>query len=166
MTLEPLALRELIFDEAKKLQWLLPVPGELLAPRITADQTGGTFSITEAVIAPQAGPPLHIHWDADEWIYVLEGRLHFVSGQDRFEIGAGDLVGVPRGTPHAFRNLSDQSARILGILSPAGFEQLFFAMKGRPPEDIAKLGPQYGLEVVGPPIDGVEGLHVHAEAAG
>lgn len=159
------ALKSAIFSAAVDLQWRHVLPGESLAPRIGGEQTGGSFSVTEAVIAPQAGPPLHVHHDADEWLYVLGGRIDFICDGRRFQGGPGDMVGIPRGSRHAFRNLSDDPARLLGILTPSGFEQMLFAMQGRPPADIVQLGAEYGLEIVGPPLNYADDLRLHAGAS-
>ncbi len=158
-------LQQMVFSSADDLSWIEGLPGEAFVPRIAAHHTTGVFSVTEAVIAPQAGPPLHIHHDADEWLYVLDGRVHFICDGKRFDAGAGGLLGIPRGVRHAFRNFGDRPARMLGILTPAGFERFLFDMEGRQPADIARLGPDYGLEIVGPQIDTPEGLLRHADLA-
>jgi hypothetical protein len=42
--------------------------------KATADDTGGAFSLLEADEPAGFGPPLHIHHDAAEAFYVLEGE--------------------------------------------------------------------------------------------
>ena len=42
--------------------------------RADSDQTGGGFTLLEAEEPPGFGPPLHIHDDAAEAFYVLEGE--------------------------------------------------------------------------------------------
>ena len=37
----------------------------------------------------------------------------------------GDMAYVPKMTPHAFANLSDQPVRFLGTFTPSGFEKFF-----------------------------------------
>ena len=46
-------------------------------------------------------------------------------GDDVVEAGPGDLVYKPRGQWHTFWNAGDEPARILEIISPAGFEKFF-----------------------------------------
>jgi Cupin domain len=46
-------------------------------------------------------------------------------GDEVLEAGPGDLVFKPRGQWHTFWNAGDEPARILEIISPAGFEQCF-----------------------------------------
>src|SRR5207244_3549579 len=42
--------------------------------KAAGDETGGAFSLLEAVEPPGFGPPLHIHDNAAEAFYVLEGE--------------------------------------------------------------------------------------------
>jgi mannose-6-phosphate isomerase-like protein (cupin superfamily) len=149
-----------VFQAASDREWLEAFPGENFKPRIDSAHSGGSVSVTEARFAPMAGPPLHIHHDADEWFYMLEGRLEFIVGEAKFEAKRGDVIGVARGTPHAFRNFTSEEARVLGVIAPAGFEQMLLAMKGRPPSDVAELAPQFHIEFVGPQLDVPSGNHL------
>ena len=58
-------------------------------------------------------------------MYVLEGRVGVQLGDEVLEAGPGELVFKPRGVPHAFWNAGDEPARLLEIISPAGFENYF-----------------------------------------
>jgi oxalate decarboxylase/phosphoglucose isomerase-like protein (cupin superfamily) len=46
-------------------------------------------------------------------------------GEEVVEAGPGGLIFKPRGQRHAFWNASDEPARLLEIISPAGFENYF-----------------------------------------
>jgi mannose-6-phosphate isomerase-like protein (cupin superfamily) len=157
-------LQTSVFQAADDLEWLEAFPGEHFMPRIAGAHTGGRVSVTEARFAAMAGPPLHLHHDADEWFYMMDGRLEFIVGEARFEATKGDVIGVARGTPHAFRNFSGEEARVLGVIAPAGFEQMLLAMKGRPPSDAADLAPDYHIEFVGPPLEKPSGNYLLAGA--
>ncbi|MBD3219962.1 hypothetical protein GF314_01860 [bacterium] len=62
---------------------------------ITAEQTGGTFSIFEEITPPGMGPPLHIHHAEEEFFRVLAGRYRFqLPQQPRSLPRAGDRRGV------------------------------------------------------------------------
>ena len=90
------------------------------------ETTGGRFSLVEHPLPPRAlGAPLHTHRKEDEYSYVLEGRLGVQLGAEVLEAGPGELVFKPRGVPHAFWNAGDEPARLLEIISPAGFENYF-----------------------------------------
>ena len=51
--------------------------------KATADDTGSAFSLLEATEPPGFGPPVHIHHDAAEAFYVLEGEyIVFLEGRE------------------------------------------------------------------------------------
>jgi mannose-6-phosphate isomerase-like protein (cupin superfamily) len=121
---------------------------------IDGAESGGGFSLVEHPMSPRAlGAPLHRHSREDEYSYVLEGRMGAILGGAVVEAGPGDLVFKPRGQWHTFWNAGDEPARILEIISPAGFERYFaelVAMGGSrnaAPQDLRALGERYGLEV-------------------
>ena len=101
---------------------------------IDGETAGGGFSLVEHPIAPRSlAAPLHRHANEDEYSYVLEGRVGVQLGDETLEAGPGELVFKPRGQWHAFWNPGDEPARLLEIISPAGFEKYF--------EEIAPLLP-------------------------
>jgi mannose-6-phosphate isomerase-like protein (cupin superfamily) len=93
---------------------------------IDGDATAGAFSLVEHPLPPRAlGAPVHTHRNEDEYSYVLEGRVGVQLGDDVIEAGPGDLVFKPRGVAHSFWNAGDEPARLLELISPAGFENYF-----------------------------------------
>ena len=90
-------------------------------------ETGGALTLFETVVAPGEGPPLHIHVDDDEFIYVLEGQLRFRLGDAVQEAPAGSFVFIPKGLAHTWQNAGDSSARFLVGFAPAapGMERFF-----------------------------------------
>ena len=93
---------------------------------IGGEETGGRFSLVEHPLPPRAlGAPVHTHRKEDEYSYVLEGRVGVQLGERVLEAGPGELVFKPRGVPHAVWNAGDEPARVLEVISPAGFENYF-----------------------------------------
>jgi quercetin dioxygenase-like cupin family protein len=93
---------------------------------IDGNATDGRFSLVEHPLPPRAlGAPVHAHRNEDEYSYVLEGRVGVQLGDEVIEAGPGELVFKPRGVPHAFWNAGDEPARLLEVISPAGFENYF-----------------------------------------
>ena len=68
---------------------------------------------------------MHMHEREDEYSFVLEGRVGVQIGDEVAEAGPGELVAKPRGIPHSFWNAGDEPARLLELISPAGFERYF-----------------------------------------
>src|SRR5689334_20919016 len=84
------------------------------------------FSLVEHPMSPRAlAAPLHRHTREDEYSFVLEGRMGALLGDEVLIAGPGDLVHKPRNQWHTFWNAGDEPARILEIISPAGFEHYF-----------------------------------------
>jgi Cupin domain len=61
---------------------------EILATR---ERTKGAFGIFRIEIAPQSGPPAHIHRGEDEFFYVLKGQFQFKLGEQLGDAPAGAL---------------------------------------------------------------------------
>jgi quercetin dioxygenase-like cupin family protein len=121
---------------------------------IDGSESGGGFSLVEHPLPPRAlAAPLHRHSREDEYSYVLEGRIGALLGDDVVIGEVGDLIFKPRGQWHSFWNAGDEPARILEIISPAGFEKYFeeiVDMGGSlraKPETLRDLAQRYGLEV-------------------
>jgi quercetin dioxygenase-like cupin family protein len=121
---------------------------------IDGDESGGGFSLVEHPMSPRAlAAPLHRHRREDEYSYVLEGRVGALLGDDVVEGGPGDLIFKPRDQWHTFWNASDEPARILEIISPAGFERFFEELVDlggvtqANPDEIGALCGRYQLEM-------------------
>ena len=115
----------------------------------------GRFAIIEHPIAPRGlASPLHLHTREDEYSFILEGRWGFQLGDRVVYAEPGDLVYKPRDVWHAFWNASDAPARLLEIISPAGFEHYFGELAEllartdrRDDPAFAALCAKYGLEM-------------------
>ncbi len=99
--------------------------GDLNRFLLTGEHTGGVYAQWEAHVPPAGGPPLHVHEREDESFYILEGEVVCQLGDSRFKAQAGDCVYLPRGTPHRFHNESENPARVLVTVIPAGLERMF-----------------------------------------
>jgi len=121
---------------------------------IEGPEAGDRFSLVEHPMSPRAlAAPLHRHTREDEYSYVLEGRLGALLGEEVVVAGPGDLVFKPRNQWHTFWNAGDEPARILEIISPAGFERYFEELvdlggvSQAGPETLAELCARYQLEM-------------------
>jgi quercetin dioxygenase-like cupin family protein len=124
---------------------------------IGEEETQGNFALVEYLIGARAlAAPMHTHEHEEEYTCVLEGEVGVQIGEEVLVAQPGDLVFKPRGVPHAFWNASDEPARALEIISPAGFERYFAELApllppaNQGPLDEAAVGAvreKYGLEM-------------------
>jgi quercetin dioxygenase-like cupin family protein len=121
---------------------------------IPGAESNGGFSLVEHPLAPRAlAAPLHRHAREDEYSIVLSGKVGALLGDEVVYGTAGDLIFKPRGQWHTFWNAGDEPARLLEIISPAGFERYFEELialfrDGKPvPEQIAPIAERYGLDI-------------------
>lgn len=130
--------------------------------RVRADgaQTGGGFALLEADEPPNFGPPMHVHDDTAEALYVLEGEYRIFIGDDEHLCPAGSFVYIPPGVEHGFRVGPVQSRKLV-IFQPAAmvgyFEELALSnAAGTPlePEQLSAMAARHSMRVIGPVPDG------------
>jgi mannose-6-phosphate isomerase-like protein (cupin superfamily) len=121
---------------------------------IDGDEAGERFSLVEHPMSPRAlAAPLHRHTREDEYSYIHEGRVGALLGDEVVIGGPGDLIFKPRGQWHTFWNAGDEPARLLEIISPAGFEGFFAELvelggvAQADPETLGALCARYELEM-------------------
>ncbi len=128
----------------------------LLSFKALSEDSHGTLLALELVHHAKGGPPCHLHYDQDEWFYVVEGEYLLEVGGERFRLKPGDSAFGPRGVPHGWTHVGDGLGRIAVTLTPAGQLEAFLrelsTMGRMAPQDPA-FWPPYGLELVGPPLD-------------
>ena len=121
---------------------------------IDGEEAGERFSLVEHPMSPHAlAAPLHRHNREDEYSFVVDGRMGALLGDDVVYAEPGDLVFKPRGQWHTFWNAGDEPARILEIISPAGFERFFAELvdlggvANTSPETLAELCGRHELDM-------------------
>jgi quercetin dioxygenase-like cupin family protein len=135
---------------------------------INGEEAGERFSLVEHPMSARAlAAPLHRHAREDEYSYVLEGRVGALLGDEVLVGGPGDLIFKPRNQWHTFWNAGDEPARILEIVSPAGFERFFAGLVDlggltlADPQALADLCARYEVEVDPESVPGlVERFHL------
>jgi len=129
-------------------------PGDRMTLKVAAAETGGAFALAEFTAPPgYAGPPPHRHRGTDEAFYVLEGEFALTVEGQTAPAGPGAFVYVPRGVLHTYANPGSVPARLLLVMSPAGFERYFddlaaaYASGDPEPGRLAAVFARHGVEV-------------------
>jgi hypothetical protein len=63
-------------------------------------------------------PVAHSHDGYEETIYGLDGVLTWTLAGQQTEVGAGEVLCIPRGVVHHFDNHGDVDAKALAIVTP------------------------------------------------
>jgi mannose-6-phosphate isomerase-like protein (cupin superfamily) len=94
--------------------------GDSFFCKVSTKDTDGDVYIFESTRDKKGGPPLHYHFEQDEWWYILEGEFLFKVGDQTFTAKAGDSVFGPRMIPHAFAKTNEGASKLLMAFQPAG----------------------------------------------
>lgn len=119
--------------------------------KLFGKDTGGQVSIVEHPFPVGALVPPHIHTREDEFSIVTEGEIGFRSGDTEVVLGAGGYIVKPRHELHTMWNAGSTPARMIEVITPAGFEHFFWGLAdvldvGPPdPDQLGRLADQYGL---------------------
>lgn len=149
-------------DGEGEARWWLGV--SLATIKATGKETGGHYTLVEMLEPEGEEAPLHVHHNEDEAFWVLEGHLIFEVGGETIKASPGSFLFGPRDIPHRY-TVDSGPARLLFILSPAGFEEFIYATSepareltlppapDSPPdeaemEQLGALARQYGCELL------------------
>jgi len=141
-----------------------PISGERITFIRTAADTDGELLEIELELTPDgAVPGAHVHPEQEERFEVLEGTMAFRMGAKKVVAGPGDVVTVPAGRMHAFKNAGEETAKVRVEVRPAlAMEALFettvalaedgrTTAKGMPkPLDLALFVREFQREVRAP----------------
>jgi oxalate decarboxylase/phosphoglucose isomerase-like protein (cupin superfamily) len=160
-----------------------PGEGERVSPTMTlkvGDGNSMAWSMFEVLnIGAGFDVGAHLHRNAEELFYVLEGQLDLLAFEPRIRTardwysweshtgatvargGPGSMMYVPRGCPHAFANPGPGPARMVFLVSPSGHEhyqkelaELVASAAGPLDAAIAELRARHDIEQLTPPVLG------------
>ncbi len=155
MTTSTTAAKAMSADEGRRL---VSGPGRDLVFKLTGEDTQGAFDYFICGVAPNGGPPLHVHHNQDETLHVMSGRFKVRIGDQDHTLDRGAFAYLPAGLPHAFLNLTNQAAELIITFVPGGgyrfFEELGPATRTATPDraEIAAIFERHGMSLVGPPL--------------
>ncbi len=127
--------------------------------RVDADRFPISTTITGVILDLDAGALRELHWhpNADEWQYVIDGRVAVTlfGSHGRFRIETleqGDVGYIPQGYGHSIENVGERPARVLIGLNAGTYETIDLSQWiagnpahvlatnfGQPPELFAKF---------------------------
>ncbi len=87
---------------------------------LVGEESGGAVTVFEFDVpagSKVAAP--HSHDGFEETIYGLEGALVWTVEGETHEVGAGEVLCIPRGAVHQFANTGNFDASALAIATPA-----------------------------------------------
>lgn len=131
--------------------------------KTTRSQNGGGLFLAEFHAPRGHGAPLHVHDDADEMFYVLNGQLTVEYAGEEHTVTDGGFVFGPRNVEHRFR-VDSEEAHFLLLTTPAGFEN-FVRDAGEPAtapglptpsapdiEELVRIAAANHVQIIGPPL--------------
>lgn len=126
-------------------------PGVGVHFKIDGADTGGALSVVEHPFAVGALVRPHVHTREDEISIVLDGEIGFRSEDQEVVLGPGGYIIKPRNQVHAMWNAGSVPARMIEIISPAGFEGFFRELSAAEadgtigPDVYTRVSEKYGI---------------------
>jgi mannose-6-phosphate isomerase-like protein (cupin superfamily) len=150
------------------------IAGAGMTLKVGAEQSR-SWSTFEADVPPGFDVGAHLHRDAEELFYVLDGELDLLAFEPQIRTegdwqswesasgarvvrgGPGSVMFVPTGCPHAFANPGSVPARMIFSVAPPGHEKYLEELaeligQGGPPDQnaIAKLRARHDIQQLTP----------------
>ena len=97
--------------------------GTKMTLKVSGRDSEGKYSLIEMIHPPNTGPALHIHSNAPEAYYVLDGSYSIRCDDILYRAYPGDFVFIPKSIPHNYQS-GPQGGKVL-VISPAGIEGYF-----------------------------------------
>lgn len=72
--------------------------------KVLTSETNGLYSVMHFIYPPNVGPALHMHPRGPESFYIIKGDYKFFLGNKIIDSTIGDIIVVPKETPHKFKS--------------------------------------------------------------
>lgn len=93
--------------------------GETLTITKSAQETGGTITEFEGSEQPGIGPPMHVHFQQEEKVKIISGKMRVRTPQKEFSLTEGQEYIFAPGEPHQFWNEGDTPMHYSGHVKPS-----------------------------------------------
>ncbi len=113
---------------------------------VTGENSNGSIASFELLVpaGERLMAPAHSHDHYEESIYGVEGVLTWLVDGERFEVGPGESICIPRGAVHRFDNHGSEDVKALCVITPAAIGPEYFresaeviaAAAGGPPDRV------------------------------
>jgi quercetin dioxygenase-like cupin family protein len=103
-----------VFSTAETIRYRYPTHvNDLVIDRVEA----ATTEVFVVVLEPGEAPPLHLHDDAEQIFYVMEGTGTLTIGEsaEQFSVKPGDVVRIPASTLHSIKCDGPTTLRYLSV---------------------------------------------------
>ena len=132
--------------------------GDKFYCKVSGKDTEGDLYIFDSTRLKEGGPPLHFHYNQDEWWYIISGEYLIKVGEETFHAKAGDCVFGPRGVPHTFAKVGEAESKLIMLFQPAGKMEDWFNLVNdgvvakMSEEEKDKARKEHGFEHICPPL--------------
>ncbi len=134
--------------------------GDVYTFHVTGSETDGKYAVLEITSPSGSSPPLHSHSKETEGFNVIDGGFLFQYGDESSNnkiavAKAGTFLHLKKNIPHTYKNVGNNTGRLLFTILPAGFEN-FFAEVGIPINNEEDFSP--------PSIDSIDIMKIVKKA--
>ena len=132
--------------------------GDTFFTKVATKDTDGDVYVFESTRIKEGGPSFHLHFEQDEFWYVVQGTFLIKVGEETFTAKTGDTVFGPRKVPHTFAKVGEGEGKLLMFFQPAGkMEDMFRKIsegvtKNMTEEQQDKFREEHGIKRIGPPL--------------
>lgn len=132
--LDPKVIRD---NEGK----IFNVIGDIQTHKLVGSDTDNQIVEWVDNVEPGVGIPPHIHTKEDEIFRVIKGQIEIMINGEVTVLEAGDMAFAPKNSPHSWKVVGTEKAKMMTSAFPAGIEKMFGELADLPagPPDFEKV---------------------------
>lgn len=111
-------------NDGNKVQVL----GDQVNIKVASEVSPFGQSIVVVDVPPGSGTPCVTHSKEEEVYYILDGELFMHTPSEKHTLAAGDMVHLPPGTPHGYRNATEKTTKFLAWTVGGPMDKFFVSM--------------------------------------